>query len=105
MRLNELREVLLLKLAAGGVEFTDEQFNAVLGLPTSPGVVWQVEFGKWVLLQPEWVNVYAQALLHTLRADEEERGCIAEERALSGELSYPASPQGLPPRKRSSSCS
>lgn len=37
-----------------------------------------------VLLQPERINAYAQAMIQTMRADEYKRGCIAEERVLSG---------------------
>ena len=96
MRFNELREVLLLKLAANETSFTDDQFKAVLALLAGPGVLWNLEFGSWVLLQPEWVNVYAQALIQTLRADPHERGCIPEERVLRGDLGYPASLQRLP---------
>lgn len=47
-----------------------------------------MKFGSWVLLQPERINAYAQAVIQTMRADEDERGCIAEERVLSGDLTY-----------------
>jgi Fe2+ transport system protein B len=39
MRVNELRQVLLLRLAGDGMEFTQEQFEAALGLLASSGVV------------------------------------------------------------------
>ena len=96
MRANDLREVLLLTLAGEGVQFSDDEFKGVLGLLASPGVVWQLEFGSWVLLQPEWVNAYAQAVIQTLRTDEDERGCILEDKVLGGELSYPPELKRLP---------
>lgn len=46
-------------------------------------------FGDYVLLQPELLNAYAQAVLRTLRDDPYERGAIAEERVLRGDLTYP----------------
>jgi len=96
MRQNELKDVLVLTLAGEGVHFGEDEFKAVLGLLASPGVVWALEFGSWVLLQPEWVNVYAQAVIQTLRTDEDERGCIQEDRVLGGELSYPPELKRLP---------
>ena len=46
------------------------------------GVVWELAFGSWVLLQPERINAYAQAVIRTLPADEHQRGCLMEERVL-----------------------
>ncbi len=95
MRFNELREVLLLRLAGEEIAFTDEDFKAVLGLLAAPGVLWQLDFGNWILLQPEFINLYAQAVIQTMRADKEERGCISEEQVLRGELKYPSDPKRL----------
>jgi hypothetical protein len=46
-----------------------------------------------LLLQPEHVNAYAQAVIQTLRADPDERGCLSEESVLKGELKYQSSMQ------------
>jgi hypothetical protein len=109
MRFNELRETLQLRLASKTdipvrqaeetgrnarptVErFTDEQLKAVLTLLAGPGVVWELAFGSWVLLQPERINAYAQAVIRTLQADEHQRGCLMEERVLKGDLMYESS--------------
>jgi small GTP-binding protein len=91
MRFNELRDSLRLQMA----EFKDEELKAVVGLLAGPGVVWELEFGSWVLLQPERINAYAQAVIQTLREDEDERGCLSEERVLRGDLSYHSSMQRL----------
>ena len=71
--------------------FSDEQLKAVIGLLAGPGAVWELKFGSWVLLQPERINAYAQAVIQTLREDQFERGCIPEERVLAGDLTYHSS--------------
>jgi small GTP-binding protein len=96
MRFNELRETLTLRLSGEeGVRFTDEELKAVIGLLAGPGMVWELKFGSWVLLQPERINAYAQAVIQTMRADEHERGCLPEERVLDGDLTYHSSMQRL----------
>jgi small GTP-binding protein len=96
MRLNELRETLQLRFSGHHEHFTDEQLKAVVNLLAGPGVVWELRFGSWVLLQPERINAYAQALIRTLRADEHQLGCILEEKVLRGELAYTTSMPRLP---------
>ena len=63
----------------------------MLTLLAGPGVVWELAFGSWVLLQPERINAYAQAVIRTLQADEHQRGCLMEERVLKGDLAYESS--------------
>ncbi|MET0623922.1 MAG: TIR domain-containing protein [Pyrinomonadaceae bacterium] len=91
MRFNELRETLQLRLSGESMRFTDEELKAVVGLLAGPGVVWELKFGSWVLLQPERINAYAQAVIQTIREDKYERGCLPEERVLNGELTYQSS--------------
>jgi small GTP-binding protein len=91
MRFNELRETLQLRLSGEFKRFTDEELRAVLSLLAGPGVVWELKFGSWVLLQPERINAYAQAVIRTLQADEHQRGCLMEERILTGDLVYESS--------------
>jgi small GTP-binding protein len=91
MRFNELRETLQLRLSGEVARFTDEELKAVVSLLSGPGVVWELKFGSWVLLQPERINAYAQAVIQTLREDEHERGCLLEERVLNGDLTYHSS--------------
>jgi hypothetical protein len=95
MRFNELREMLQLRLLGEVVRFTDEELKAVVSLLAGPGVVWELKFGSWVLLQPERINAYAQAVIQTMRADEHERGCLPEERVLNGDLTYHSSMERL----------
>lgn len=91
MRFNELRETLQLRLSGELARFADEELRAVLTLLAGPGVVWELAFGSWVLLQPERINAYAQAVIRTLQADEHQRGCLMEERVLKGDLMYESS--------------
>jgi small GTP-binding protein len=96
MRFNELREALQLRLSGELTRFTDDELKAVVGLLSGPGVVWELKFGSWVLLQPGRINAYAQAVIQTMRADEHERGCLAEERVLGGDLTYHRPEERLP---------
>jgi small GTP-binding protein len=91
MRFNELRETLRLRLSGEDARFTDDELRAVVSLLAGPGAVWELTFGSWVLLQPERINAYAQAVIQTMRADQHERGCLSEERVLNGDLTYHSS--------------
>jgi small GTP-binding protein len=91
MRFNELRETLMLRLSGEFTRFSDDELRAVVSLLAGPGIVWELKFGSWVLLQPERINAYAQAVIQTMRADEHERGCLPEERVLNGDLTYHSS--------------
>ncbi len=106
MRFNELREMLALRMsgrtstrarASEGSRFTDAELEAVIRLLKGPGVVWELEFGSWVLLQPERINAYAQAVIATIREDPFDLGCILEERVLKGDLTYHSPTERLPP--------
>jgi WD40 repeat protein len=80
----ELRDWLPSQVGA----FEAAELDAVIGLLAGPGAVLPLEFGDYVLLQPEQLNAYAQCVIQSLRDDPFERGCIAEERVLLGELNY-----------------
>ncbi|MET0648801.1 MAG: DUF4365 domain-containing protein [Pyrinomonadaceae bacterium] len=86
LRMGELKQQLEMRLP--GEAFTLEQLRAVVGLLAGPGVVWQLEFGDFVLLTPERVNAYAAAVIRKVRAHTEEIGVIGEEDVLAGQLDY-----------------
>lgn len=88
MRFNELRDSLRLRLPANEINFADAELKAVLSLLTGPGVVIELDFGAWVLFQPELINAYSQAVIATMRDDPSELGCVSEQRVLSGDLVY-----------------
>jgi WD40 repeat protein len=69
-------------------KFTKDEFRAVVGLLHGPGVVWKLEFGDLVLLQPERINAYAAALVRKVRKHIDEIGVIPEAEVLAGELEY-----------------
>ncbi|ABW27178.1 TIR domain-containing protein [Acaryochloris marina] len=94
MRFNELREALTLRMS--GERFTDTELKTVISLLAGPGVMWELGFGSWVLLAPELINAYAQAVIRTIQEDERELGCITEACVLAGQLSYPNDLQRLP---------
>ena len=60
MRLNELRETLQLRLSGEFNRFADEALRAVLTLLAGPGVLWELAFSSWVVLQPERIKAQAQ---------------------------------------------
>jgi small GTP-binding protein len=95
LRANELREMLQLRLLGKSISFSDDELLSVVKLLVGPGVVWQLNFGSWVLLQPERINAYAQAVIQTIRDDRFERGCIEEDKVLRGELTYHSSIERL----------
>ncbi len=88
MRVNELRDTLKLRIPGEDSQFSDAQLKAVLSLLAGPGVVAELDFGGWVLFRPELINAYGQAVIHSMRADQSELGCLKEERVLRGDLVY-----------------
>ena len=96
LRFNELREALTLRLSGENNRFTDAELQTVISLLAGPGAVWELEFGSWVLLQPELINAYAQAVIRTITEEKNEMGCIAEAHVLNGELAFPSNLKRLP---------
>lgn len=88
MRFKELRDALRLRLPPDEVNFGDAELKAVLSLLTGPGVVIELDFGAWVLFQPELINAYSQAVIATMRDDPSELGCVSEQKVLAGDLVY-----------------
>ena len=86
LRLAELKQQLEMELP--GEVFTIDQLRAVMGLLAGPGIVWQLEFGDFVLLNAEYINAYAAAVIRSVRAHTDEIGCITEERVLGGDIDY-----------------
>ncbi|MEI7725119.1 MAG: DUF4365 domain-containing protein [Bacteroidota bacterium] len=91
MRFNELYLKLKEILYGEFNQFSEEELHTVLRLLSGPGVLWELSFGSWLLLQPERINAYAQAVIRTLQSDDQQRGCIMEDRVLKGDLMYESS--------------
>lgn len=86
LRLVELKQQL--EIGLPGQRFSIQELQAVVALLAGPGIVWQLEFGDFLLLQPEIINSYAAAVIRTVRGHTEEIGCIEEEDVLKGNLDY-----------------
>jgi hypothetical protein len=65
------------------------QFKICLGLVESRGLVKRLSFGNMVLLQPEFLDSYASAIINAAKEEPEGEGCIAEEIAVSGNFRMP----------------
>lgn len=83
----ELRELLWRRLP-DEPRFTDETLQTVIGLLDGPGVVKELEYGTYILLAPEWVNAYAQAVIRTLRSAENDLGVLPLRSIAEGKLIY-----------------
>ncbi len=83
----ELREMLWKRLPEES-RFTDEVLQTVVGLLDGPGAVKDLEYGTYILLQPEWVNAYAQAVIRTIRQDPSELGCLPLRSIAEGKLLF-----------------
>jgi WD40 repeat protein/GTPase SAR1 family protein len=94
LRLDELRQQLQLRLPSES--FTPEQLRAVVGLLAGPGLIRELEFGDFVLLQPEWINRYAAAVTRSIRDRVDDMGTIEEEKILKADLKF-ESMERLPP--------
>jgi small GTP-binding protein len=91
LTLSELKQNLETRLPAE--KFTFDNLKTVVGLLAGSGIIWELEFGDFVLLQPERINSYAAAVVRSVRAHVEEIGCILEEKVLAGELDYQDMPR------------
>jgi small GTP-binding protein len=83
----ELREVLRQRLPSEA-RFADDILKTVVGLLDGPGVVKELDYGTYILLQPEWINTYAQAVIRTLRQDPKELGALPLRSIEEGKLLF-----------------
>jgi small GTP-binding protein len=83
----ELESILRHRLPSG-TKFADAQLETVVSLLDGPGLVKELRFGTYILLRPEWVNVYAQAVIRTLRAAESGLGCLPVSSIVEGKLIF-----------------
>src|SRR5207237_2783837 len=86
LRMAELKQQLDMRLPKE--RFSLDELRAVGGLLAGPGVVWQLEFGDFVLLQPERINAYAATAIRKVRAHTDELGYLPEEDVLNGNLDF-----------------
>ena len=85
--LKELHAILERRLPADA-HFDSAILQTVVSLLDGPGVIKQLDYGSYVLLQPEWINAYAQAVIQTLRADKRELGALELGAIAEGKLVF-----------------
>ena len=83
----ELRDLLWHRLPSEA-HFTDDVLRTVVGHLDAPGAVKELDYGSYILLAPEWINAYAQAVIRSLRSDEFELGRLPLRSIAAGELVY-----------------
>jgi len=86
VRLSELRQRLQLMLS--GETFDEKELKTVVGLMQGQGVVQMLNFGDFVLLQPEQINRYASVVVRMAREHVDEMGVVPETQVLEGRLDY-----------------
>ncbi len=86
IRLPELRRRLQMLLP--GESVGADSVRAVVGLMQGQGMVQLLEFGDFVLLQPEQVNAYASVVVRMAREHVDEMGSVPEQQVLDGRLDY-----------------
>lgn len=72
----------------GEAEFTEAEFDTVIGHAQAQGLVWRLSFGDFVLLRPELLNNYAAAIVRAARRHPHGLGCVAEQDALDAKIDF-----------------
>jgi WD40 repeat protein len=73
--------------------FDEKDLRAVVGLLAGQGIVQKLDFGDFVLLQPEQINNYASAVVRSVRNNTDEIGCISERDVLEAALDFKEMPR------------
>lgn len=61
-----------------------EQFETCIRLVESQGLIKRLSFGNIILLQPEFLDAYASAMVNEAKDEPDGLGCISEENARTG---------------------
>jgi GTPase SAR1 family protein/uncharacterized CHY-type Zn-finger protein len=88
VRVSELRQRLQLQLEDKTVN--EDQLRAVVGLLAGQGIIRKLDFGDFVLLQPEYINNYASVVVRSARENVDEIGCVPKNDVLEARLDYKA---------------
>ena len=89
MRFDSLKQRLQMDFIndpVGAIEAKD--IRAVVGLLEGQGIIKKLDFGDWILLQPEQINNYASAIVKEVRENSEEIGHINKEDLLEGKIKF-----------------
>jgi len=93
IRISELRQRLQFELRDEAIE--EKALRAVVGLLAGQGLIRMLDFGDFVLLQPEQINNYASAVVRCARDNAEDIGCVSEREVLEAQIAFPADMQRL----------
>ena len=64
-------------------------FDTCIRLVESRDLIRRLSFGDFVLLQPEWLDAYASAMVNAARDEPQGMGCIPEDEAREGQFRLP----------------
>jgi small GTP-binding protein len=70
------------------VRFTEAELRATVGLLAGQGLIQTLDFGDFVLMQPEYINNYASVVVRCARESTDEMGNVARLDVLEGTLDY-----------------
>jgi GTPase SAR1 family protein len=84
----DLRERLRQRVHTPGLD--DGAIQTVLGLLDGPGVLKKLDYGDYVLLKPEWLGFYGQAVLRRLEQAEPQLGTLPVGAIAAAELLFAA---------------
>ncbi len=59
-----------------------------MGLLEGQGIIKKLDFGDFVLLQPEQINIYASAVVRSARQHSDEIGCVPERDVLDAKIDF-----------------
>jgi WD40 repeat protein len=65
------------------------KFNTCIGRVECRGLIRQLSFGNYILLQPELLDAYASAMINAAKSEPDGLGFIPEEDALNGRFKMP----------------
>ncbi len=85
-RISELGQRLRLELQDETIE--EDKLRAVIGLLAGQGLIQKLDFGDFVLLQPEQINNYGSAVVRSARESTDELGVVPERAVLEAELDF-----------------
>ncbi len=85
-RFSELRQ--RLQIMVPDEIFKEDDLRAVVGLVAGQGLVKKIDFGDFILLQPEQLNNYASAVIRNAREHADGIGCINELNVLEAKFDF-----------------
>lgn len=65
---------------------THKRFSTCVSLLEGQGLIRRLQFGRDIILQPEYLDYYAAAMIRTAKSPVDGLGCLTEEKAFAGDL-------------------